>query len=156
MSYGMKEDQNMPRKNHTHEEIVATLRQVDVLVSQGIATAEAVRQNIVTEVMHHRWRQDYGSLKLDQAKGDRNCSAPRKLEHSELEFSAAISLVSLPPTLDHGAGLRPVLLSLPPTLDHGAGLRPVLSAQAGPCGPEQFMSDIGGLLPMALCGRTSL
>ena len=35
MSYGIKEDQNMPRKKHTPEEIVAKLRQVDVLVSQG-------------------------------------------------------------------------------------------------------------------------
>jgi hypothetical protein len=42
MSYGIKEDQNMPRKKHTPEEIVAKLRQVDVLVSQGVATAEAV------------------------------------------------------------------------------------------------------------------
>jgi hypothetical protein len=41
MSYGIKEDQNMPRKKHTPEEIVAKLRQVDVHVSQGVATAEA-------------------------------------------------------------------------------------------------------------------
>jgi hypothetical protein len=30
MSYGIKEDQNMPRKKHMPEEIVAKLRQVDV------------------------------------------------------------------------------------------------------------------------------
>ena len=34
----------MPRKKHTPEEIVAKLRQVDGLVSQGVAIAEAVRQ----------------------------------------------------------------------------------------------------------------
>ena len=50
MSYGIKEDQNMPRKKHMPEEIVAKLRQVDVFVSQGVATAEAVRQIGVTEV----------------------------------------------------------------------------------------------------------
>lgn len=44
MYYGIKEDQNVPRKKRTPEEIVAKLRQVDVLVSQGVATAEAVRQ----------------------------------------------------------------------------------------------------------------
>lgn len=58
----------MPRKKHTPEEIVAKLRQVDVLVSQGVAAAEAVRQIGVTEVTYYRWRQEYGGLKLDQVK----------------------------------------------------------------------------------------
>ena len=58
----------MPRKKHTPEEIVAKLRQVDVLVSQGVAIAEAVRQIGVTEVTYYRWRQEYGGLKLDQVK----------------------------------------------------------------------------------------
>ncbi len=58
----------MPRKKHTPEEIVAKLRQVDVLVSQGVAIAEAVRQIGVTEVTCYRWRQEYGGLKLDQVK----------------------------------------------------------------------------------------
>jgi transposase-like protein len=68
MSHGIKEDQNMPRKKHTPEEIVAKLRQVDVLVSQGAAAAEAIRQIGVTEVTYYRWRQEYGGLKLDQVK----------------------------------------------------------------------------------------
>jgi putative transposase len=68
MPYGIKEDQDMPRKKHTPEEIVAKLRQVDILVSQGVAIAEAVRQIGVTEVTHYRWRQEYGGLKLDQVK----------------------------------------------------------------------------------------
>ena len=58
----------MPRKKHTPEEIVAKLRQVDVLVSQRVAIAEAVRQIGVTEVTYYRWRQEYGGLKLDQVK----------------------------------------------------------------------------------------
>lgn len=58
----------MPRKKHTPEEIVAKLRQVDVLASQGVAIAEAVRQIGVTEVTYYRWRQEYGGLKLDQVK----------------------------------------------------------------------------------------
>ena len=58
----------MPRKKHTPEEIVAKLRQVDVLVSQGVAIAEAVRQIGLTEVTYYRWRHEYGGLKLDQVK----------------------------------------------------------------------------------------
>ena len=58
----------MQGKKHTHEEIVAKLRQVDVLVSQGAPVADAVRQIGVTEVTCYRWRQEYGGVKLDQVK----------------------------------------------------------------------------------------
>src|SRR3712207_423127 len=58
----------MPRKRHTPEEIVAKLRQVDVLVSQGQNVADAVRSIGVTEVTYYRWRQEYGGLKADQVK----------------------------------------------------------------------------------------
>ena len=53
---------------HTPEEIVAKLRQVDVLVSQGQSVADAVRSIGVTEVTYYRWRQEYGGLKADQVK----------------------------------------------------------------------------------------
>ncbi len=39
----------MPQKKHKPEEIVAKLRQVDVLVSQGCSVAEAVRSIGVTQ-----------------------------------------------------------------------------------------------------------
>ena len=58
----------MPRKLHKPEEIVAKLRQVDVLVSQGHAVADAVRSIGVTEVTYYRWRQEFGGLKSDQVK----------------------------------------------------------------------------------------
>ena len=46
----------MPRKRHKPEEIVAKLRQVDVLVSQGQSVADAVRSIGVTEVTYYRWK----------------------------------------------------------------------------------------------------
>ena len=58
----------MARKRHTAEEIVAKLRQVDVLTSQGRPVAEAVRSIGVTEVTYYRWRQEIGGLKGDQVK----------------------------------------------------------------------------------------
>ena len=58
----------MARKRHKPEEIVAKLRQVDVLTSQGRSVAEAVRTIGVTEVTYYRWRQEYGGLKSDQVK----------------------------------------------------------------------------------------
>jgi transposase-like protein len=58
----------MPRKHHKPEEIVAKLRQVDVLVSQGQNIADAIRQIGVSEVTYYRWRQEFGGLKSDQVK----------------------------------------------------------------------------------------
>ena len=58
----------MARKRHTPDEIVAKLRQVDVLLSQGQAVADAIRAIGVSEVTHHRWRQEFGGLKSDQVK----------------------------------------------------------------------------------------
>jgi putative transposase len=58
----------MPRKRHKAEEIVAKLRQVDVLISQGQNVADAIRQIGVTEVTYYRWRQEFGGLKSDQVK----------------------------------------------------------------------------------------
>ena len=58
----------MARREHKPEEIVAKLRQVDVLTSQGRSVAEAVRTIGVTEVTYYRWRQEYGGLKSDQVK----------------------------------------------------------------------------------------
>ena len=58
----------MARKRHKPEEIVAKLRQVDVLTGQGTSVAEAVRSIGVTEVTYYRWRQEYGGLKTDQVR----------------------------------------------------------------------------------------
>ena len=58
----------MPRKRHKPEEIVAKLRQVDVLVSQGQGIVDAIRQIGVSEVTYYRWRQEFGGLKTEQVK----------------------------------------------------------------------------------------
>jgi putative transposase len=58
----------MPKKSHKPEEIVAKLRQVELLVSQGKPAAEAVRAIGVTEATYYRWRQEYGGLKGDQVR----------------------------------------------------------------------------------------
>ncbi len=58
----------MARKRHKAEEIVAKLRQVEVLTAQGKSAAEAIRSIGVTEVTYYRWRTEYGGLKGDQVK----------------------------------------------------------------------------------------
>jgi putative transposase len=61
-------DGTMARKRHKPEEIVAKLRQVDVLTAQGRSIAEAVKTIAVTETTYFRWRAEYGGLKSDQVK----------------------------------------------------------------------------------------
>ena len=58
----------MPQKKHRPEEIVAKLRRVDVLVSQGQSVAEAVRSIGVTQFTYYRWRKEFGGLKTNQVK----------------------------------------------------------------------------------------
>ncbi len=58
----------MSRKRHKPEEIVAKLRQVDVLLAQGQTVADAIRSIGVTEVTYYRWRNEYGGLKSEQIK----------------------------------------------------------------------------------------
>ena len=58
----------MARKQHKPEEIVAKLRQVEVLLAQGKSAVEAVRTLGVTEQTYYRWRAEYGGLKLDQVR----------------------------------------------------------------------------------------
>ena len=58
----------MPQRKHEPEEIVAKLRQVDVLVSQGRPVAEAIRTTGVTPFTYCRWRKEFGGLKGDQVK----------------------------------------------------------------------------------------
>ena len=58
----------MAGRRSTPEQIVARLRQVEVLTGQGKPVAEAVRAIGVTEPTYHRWRSEYGGLKLDQVK----------------------------------------------------------------------------------------
>jgi putative transposase len=70
----------MPRKRYKAEEIIAKLRQVDVLVSQGQSMADAIRQIGVSEVTFYRWRQEFGGLKSDQVKRLKNL----ELENSRL------------------------------------------------------------------------
>ena len=79
----------MPKKRHKPEEIVAKLRQVDVLVSQGKPVADAIRTIGVTEVTYYRWKQEYGGLKTDQVK------RLKELEQENARLRRAVSDLTL-------------------------------------------------------------
>ena len=77
------------RKAHTPEEIVAKLRQVEVLVGQGKSVAEAIRSIGVTEPSYYRWRSEYSGLKLDQVR------RLKELERENARLRKAVSDLTL-------------------------------------------------------------
>ena len=58
----------MEIKRHKSEEIVTKLRQAEVLVGQGVARIDAVRQISVIEKTYYRWRKLFGGVETDQLK----------------------------------------------------------------------------------------
>lgn len=58
----------MKRRRHTPEQIVRKLREVDRLLGEGQTIAEAVKQVEISEQTFHRWRNQYGGMKADDAK----------------------------------------------------------------------------------------
>lgn len=58
----------MARKRHKPEEIIAKLRQVEMLTGQGRSIAESVKTIAVTETTYFCWRAEFGGMKTDQVK----------------------------------------------------------------------------------------
>jgi putative transposase len=85
MASGQREDEKMPKKIHGPEEVVAKLRQVDVLVSQGQTAADAIRSIGLSEVTYYRWRKEFGGLKADQVKRLKDLET----EHARLRKAVA-------------------------------------------------------------------
>ena len=57
----------MPRKTFTPEQIIAKLRQIEVLIAQGKSAGIASKEVGISEQSYYRWRKEYGGLRLDQA-----------------------------------------------------------------------------------------
>jgi len=55
----------MARKRYSAEQIIGYLREAEVLCS---TIGQVCRKIGVTEQTYYRWRRDYGSLSVDQAK----------------------------------------------------------------------------------------
>jgi len=58
----------MKNRRHTPEQIIRKLREADQLLAGGATVADAVRQLGVSEQTYHRWRNQYGGMKADDAK----------------------------------------------------------------------------------------
>jgi transposase-like protein len=85
-------------KHPKPEEIVAKLRQADVLISQGQSAADAIRALGVSSVTYYRWRREFGGLKSDQVR------RMKDLETENQRLRKAIADLTLEP---HRVSRRP-------------------------------------------------
>lgn len=58
----------MKRKRHSPEQIIAKLREADVGLSTGQTIGQVCQKIGVSEQTFHRWRNQYGGMKANDAK----------------------------------------------------------------------------------------
>lgn len=75
----------MARRRYKPEEIIAKLREAEILLAQGMRVPEVVRELGIHEVTYYRWRKEYGGMRVNQMK---------KLKQLEMENSRLRRAVS--------------------------------------------------------------
>ena len=83
----------MARRRHTPEQIIRKLREADRLLGEGADVAEVARHLEVSEPTYHRWRNQFGGMKADDAKRLKelereNARLKRIVADKELEIDA--------------------------------------------------------------------
>jgi putative transposase len=58
----------MARRRHTPEQIIRKLREADRLLAEGADIADVARHLEVAEQTYHRWRNQFGGMKADDAR----------------------------------------------------------------------------------------
>lgn len=58
----------MKQRRHTPEQVIRKLREADRMLSEGKNIAEVAKALEISEPTYHRWRNQYGGMKADDAK----------------------------------------------------------------------------------------
>lgn len=58
----------MSRKRYTTEQIIGKLREAEVMQTQGATIDQVCKQLQINNQTFYRWRKEYGSIRIDQAK----------------------------------------------------------------------------------------
>ena len=88
-----KEALEVKRKRHTPEEIIRKLRDAEADLAAGLEIGEICQELGVSEATFHRWRNQYGGMKANDAKRlkdleKENATLKRLLADAELEKAA--------------------------------------------------------------------
>ena len=62
----------MGKVRFTPEQIIRKLREAEVLHSQSATISEICKQIEIHEQTYYKWRKEYGSIRVDQAKRLKN------------------------------------------------------------------------------------
>jgi transposase-like protein len=58
----------MKGKRHTPDQIIVKLREADAMLGTGATIGQVCQKLAVTEATFHRWRNQYGGMKANEAK----------------------------------------------------------------------------------------
>ncbi len=58
----------MKTRRHTPEQVIRKLREADRMLGEGMTFTEVAKALEVSENTYHRWRNQYGGMKADDAK----------------------------------------------------------------------------------------
>ena len=58
----------MSRRRHTPEQIITALREAEVGLARGKSVKLMSRELGISEQTYYRWRQEFGGMKVDQAR----------------------------------------------------------------------------------------
>jgi len=58
----------MKGKKHSAEQIIKKLREADAMIATGKTTGQVVQTLEISEQTLHRWRNQYGGMKSEEAK----------------------------------------------------------------------------------------
>ena len=58
----------MGRRRHTPEQIITALREAEVGLANGKTVGMVSRELGISEQTYYRWRQEFGGMKVDQAR----------------------------------------------------------------------------------------
>ena len=83
----------MRRRRHTPEQVIRKLREAERLLGEGKTIPEVAKALGVSENTYHRWRNQYGGMKADDAKRLKelereNATLKRIVADKELEVVA--------------------------------------------------------------------
>lgn len=78
------------RKRHSAEQVIRKLRDADAMLDAGKSVGEVVQALEVSEATLHRWRNQYGGMKSEEAKRlkeleEENKKLKRLLADAELD-----------------------------------------------------------------------
>ena len=79
----------MSKNKRSVANIINTLREVEVLIGQGMTVKQASRKAGISDNSYYKWRKEYGGMEINQAK------RLRELERENLRLKKLVADLSL-------------------------------------------------------------